>query len=316
MITLDWVSTFIYSILRFSTPIIFASMAASVCKKSGLMNMAIESMMLCGALAGVVFSGMTQSAFVGLLAAIIMGAIVGFVVSYASFVGSADLYLTNIAMNLAAAGGTVFVLFMLTGDKANSGASIKSLGLPKIDIPLIKDIPYLGRMISGHNILTYLAFVTVIGVWVLVYKTRLGLRMRAICENPDAASSVGISVRRIRFTSFMISGGLAGMGGAFMSMGYVQLFARDMVAGRGYIGLAASNMADGSPLGAMLSSLLFGTSNAVANAVQTIFANAPTDFVLMIPYVVTIVGIVIISVLKEAKIQKKKKQAGSSNPDQ
>lgn len=307
MITADWICTFLFSILRFSTPIIFAALAAAVCKKTGLMNMAIESMMLCGALAGVVFSGMTQSALVGLLAAIAMGALVGFVVSYASFVGSADLYLTNIAMNLAAAGGTVFVLFMLTGDKANSGASIKSLSLPKVSIPLLRDIPYLGKVISGHNVLTYFAFIAVFLVWVLIYKTRLGLRMRAICENPDAASSVGISVLRIRFISFMISGGIAGIGGAFMSMGYVQLFARDMVAGRGYIGLAASNMADGSPLGAMLSSLLFGMSSAVANAIQTIFSNAPTDFVLMIPYAVTIIGIVVISVIKEMRLKKKLK---------
>ena len=307
MFTADWLATFLFSIIRFSTPIIFASLAAAVCKKTGLLNMAIESMMLCAALVGVLISGFTQSALLGLLAAMVMGSVVGLLISYASFVGSADLYLTNIALNLAAAGGTVFVLFLFTGTKSNSAAVIKSLSLPTIDIPLIKDIPFIGNVISGHNILTYLAFLTVIFVWVLIYKTRLGLRMRSISENPDAAASVGISVKRIRFIAFTISGAIAGIGGAFMSMGYVQLFSRDMVAGRGYIGLAASNMADGSPVGAMLASLLFGASNATSNTIQTVFSNAPTDFVLMIPYVVTIVGISALSVLKEIKQRNKKR---------
>lgn len=309
MFTADWLATFLYSIIRFSTPIIFAALAAAVCKKTGLLNMAIESMMLCAALAGVLISGFTQSALLGLLAASAMGALVGLIISYASFVGSADLYLTNIALNLAAAGGTVFVLFLFTGTKANSAAVIKSLSLPTINIPLIQKIPFLGKIISGHNILTYLAFLAVFLVWVLIYKTRLGLRMRSISENPDAASSVGISVKKIRFIAFTISGAIAGIGGAFMSMGYVQLFSRDMVAGRGYIGLAASNMADGSPVGAMLASLLFGTSNAAANTIQTVFSNAPTDFVLMIPYAVTIVGIVAISIIKEVKQRNKKNRA-------
>lgn len=305
MFTLDWVATFLYSIIRFSTPIIFAALAAAVCKKTGLLNMAIESMMLCAALAGVLVSGFTQSALLGLLAAMVMGALIGLIISYASFVGSADLYLTNIALNLAAAGGTVFVLFLFTGTKSNSAAVIKSLSLPTINIPLIEKIPFLGKVISGHNILTYLAFLAVFLVWVLIYKTRLGLRMRSVSENPDAASSVGISVKKICFISFTISGAIAGIGGAFMSMGYVQLFSRDMVAGRGYIGLAASNMANGSPLGAMLASLLFGTSNAAANTVQTVFSNAPTDFVLMIPYAVTILGIVTISIITEVRKRKK-----------
>lgn len=308
MLTSDWFSLFLFSIIRYSTPIIFAALAAAVCKKTGLLNMAIESMMLCAALAGVLVSGFTQSVLLGLLAAILMGALVGFIISYASFVGNTDLYLTNIALNLAAAGGTVFALFLFTGTKSNSAAVIKSLSAPTMHIPLLKDIPFVGQVLSGHNILTYLAFVAVFAVWVLIYKTRLGLRMRSVSENPDAAASVGISVRKICFTSFMISGAIAGLGGAFMSMGYVQLFARDMVAGRGYIGLAASNMANGSPLGAMLASLLFGTSNAVSNTIQSVYTEAPTDYVLMLPYVVTIVGIVTISVIAEVRANRKKKK--------
>ncbi|MDR1440137.1 MAG: ABC transporter permease [Clostridiales bacterium] len=310
MFTGDWAATFLYSILRFSTPIIFAALAAAVCKKTGLLNMAIESMMLCSALAAVVFSGFSQSWLVGLLAAVLMGAVVGLVISYASFVGSADLYLTNIALNLAAAGGTVFVLFLFSGTKANSAAVIKSMKLPLVDIPIVRDIPFAGKVLSGHGVLTYLAFAAALAVWGLIYKTRLGLRMRAVCENPGAASSVGISAKKICFAAFTISGAIAGMGGAFMSMGYVQLFARDMVAGRGYIGLAASNMADGSPAGALLSSLLFGASNAAANTIQTAFSGVPSDFVLMIPYAVTIVAIVAISVIRDAQAKSKIKARG------
>lgn len=261
--------------------------------------MAIESMLLCSALGGVLIGALAKSALVGFLGAILVGALVGFVISYASFVGKADLYLTNIAMNLAAGGGTVFVMFLATGEKSSTAVAITSMTLPNIDIPLIKDIPVLGQILSGHNILTYGAFLAAFLVWFFIYKTRLGLRMRSVGENPQAAESVGISVSKIRFIAFSLSGALAGIGGAYLSMGYLSAFTKNMAAGRGYIGLAASNMANGSPFGALLSALMFGTAEATSNILQ--MTDAITDFVLMIPYAVTIIGLVVISIVRQQK---------------
>ena len=270
--------------LRLATPIVYAALAASVCYKASVDNMAIESMMLWAALAGVIVSGASKSAVVGFGAAILAGILVGLIISYASFTGKADLYLTNIAMNLAAAGGTVFVLFLASGDKSNSAGSIQSMVLPVVNLPFIKDIPVLGRIVSGHNILTYGAFAAAFLVNFFIYKTRLGLRLRSVGENPQAAESVGISATKIRYIAFMISGALAG---------------------RGFIGLSASNMVAGSPLGVLVSSFIFGSADVFANILQ--MTSAPADLVLMLPYAITIMGLVVISIVRrrrEKKIQK------------
>jgi len=299
---MDVVTSFIFSILRISTPLIFAALAAAVCTKTGLLNMAVESMMLAAALAGVLVSGATGSAALGLLGAVAAGVLVAMAISWASFVGKADLYLTNIAMNLAMMGGTVFILYAVTGKKSNS-IGIPSKALPAIDIPLLKDIPILGPIFSGHNVLTYLAIISVFVVQFFIYKTRLGLRMRSVGENPHAAESVGISVLKIQFIAYGLSGLLGGMGGAFLSMGYLTAFTRNMTNARGYIGLAASNMVNGSPIGALFTSLLFGASDAAAN--RLLIENVITDFVLMIPFVVTILALVVIAIVRnyqEAKL--------------
>ena len=250
MLTLDWIGNFGYSVLRLSTPLIFAGMAAVISKKAGMMNMALEGMMLCAALGGVVFAGMTGNVWVGLLGAVVIGVLVGAVIAFSSLSGKTDLYLTCIAVNLAATGGTVFVMYLLTGEKATTSAAIKAYTLPTVVLPLINKIPLIGPMLSGHNILTYLAFISIFAVWFFLTRTRLGLRLRAVGENARAAASVGINVKRIGYVSFLLSGVLCGFGGAFMSMGWVSFFMKNMVNGRGYIGLSACNIAGGDPLGA------------------------------------------------------------------
>ena len=155
MLTLDWIGNFGYSVLRLSTPLIFAGMAAVISKKAGMMNMALEGMMLCAALGGVVFAGMTGNVWIGLLGAVVIGVLVGAVIAFSSLSGKTDLYLTCIAVNLAATGGTVFVMYLLTGEKATTSAAIKAYTLPTVVLPLINKIPLIGPMLSGHNVLPY-----------------------------------------------------------------------------------------------------------------------------------------------------------------
>ena len=262
MLTLDWIGNFGYSVLRLSTPLIFAGMAAVISKKAGMMNMALEGMMLCAALGGVVFAGMTGNVWIGLLGAVVIGVLVGAVIAFSSLSGKTDLYLTCIAVNLAATGGTVFVMYLLTGEKATTSAAIKAYTLPTVVLPLINKIPLIGPMLSGHNVLTYLAFISIFADWFFLTRTRLGLRLRAVGENARAAASVGINVKRIGYVSFLISGVLCGFGGAFMSMGWVSFFMKNMVNGRGYIGLSACNIAGGDPLGAGIAAVFFGLSDA------------------------------------------------------
>ena len=306
MESMDWIISFLFSVLRLTTPIIFAALGACICKRAGFDNMAIESMMLSAALGGVLISGATQSAWIGFFGAILVGMLIGLFISYVSFIGKADLYLTNIAMNLTATGGTIFVLFIACGEKASSARAVKSMVMPTINIPIIQDIPFIGEIVSGHNILTYMAFVSVFVVHFFLYRTRMGLRLRSVGENPQAAESVGISSTKIKFIAFSISGALSAMGGIYLSMGYISSFVKNMTAGRGFIGLSANNIAGGSPVGGMLSALMFGIADATANAMQ--MANIPVDFVLMIPYATTILGLVLISIYRQRQYKKKIKR--------
>ena len=299
------ITSFGFSVLRLSTPLIFAALSAAVCQKAGLFNMAAESMMLWGALIGVIVSGATHSALIGFLAAVLAGAVTGVLIWVATVKGKADLMLAQIAINLASSGGTIFLLFALTGEKSNSAVAIKSLALPKIAIPGLKSVPVIGPILSGHNILTYGAIVAAILLSIFIRRTKTGLHIRAVGENPHAAESVGISVPRIYLLAWTLSGILGGIGGAFMSMGYLTSFTKDMVAGRGYIGLCASSMAGGHPIGAMFCALIFGVADAVSNQLQ--LTNAPADLVLMLPYIVTIVVLVVISVINYNRANRKAK---------
>ena len=302
---IDWVA-FIADALKMATPLVFAALAALITRQAGMFNMGVEGMILCSALGSVVFAHFGGSVWVGLLGGILIGLVTGMIIAFSSLTGKTDLYLTCIAFNLMAAGGTVFVMYLLTGDKSSTAGSLRSYQIPNIDIPLIKDIPVLGRIVSGQSLLTYLAVLSVFLVWFLLKKTRIGLRIRAVGENPSAAESGGISVPKIGYISFAFCGIFAGLSGAFLSMSWVTFFMKNMVNGRGYIGLSAQNMAGGAPVGSALASLLFGFADSLSITLknQTTF---PTEFLNMIPYLATILAIIITSVIainKRRRIEK------------
>lgn len=282
-----------YSVLRVTTPILFATLAALISDKAGVMNIALEGIMLISALAGVVISALTGSAALGLLGAVIAGALVGLFLAYCALELKTDIILSGIAINLMASGGTVFALFLIAGDKGIS-SSLASKVLPKLTIPGISSIPVLGTMLSGHNVLTYVALLSVIAVFIFLYRTPLGLRIRAVGENPGAAASVGIGVTRIQYLALTLSGMMAGFGGAYMSMGYVSWFSKNMTAGRGFIALAAEAMGGATPIGSLFTSLLFGFFDALSNTLQLM--KVPSEFVNMIPYAATVIGLVIYTV--------------------
>ena len=284
-------ATFAASILRITTPILLAALGCMISDRAGCSNIGLEGTMLMSALAGVMASSLGNEVtgpWLGLAAAIICGALVGSVMAYLILGLKANSVMAGVAMNSIGSAGTVFVLFLLTGQKGIS-SSLRSYTLPKVNIPVIKDIPVLGDIISGQNLLTYVAFISVAAMVYLLYKTPLGLRIRAVGENPGAAASVGINVVKMKFIALVLSGVMAGLGGAHMSMGYVSWFARDMTAGRGFIALAAEAMGRGTPVGTMVSSVFFGVAMAVANALQTL--NIAYELVAGIPYLATIVGL-------------------------
>jgi simple sugar transport system permease protein len=295
---------FLFSIIRITAPILFAALGAVVAEKAGVVNIGLEGIMSVSALFGVLFSYWTQSWLVGILGALVVGVLLGLLIGFFALKLKTDIVLAGIAVNMIGSGGTIFLLYMFTGMRGNTGALVsQNILIPTIDIPLIKNIPVLGEVISGHSVLTYVAFLSVFLMVVLLYRTSLGLNIRAVGENDHAAESVGISVLRVKYIAISISGALAGLGGAFMSMYYSQGWNSGMIAGRGFIALAAQAMGRTEPVGTMLSSLLFGFAQALRTKVSGI-QGVSSYLVSLIPYVFTIVGLVLYAISTTKKVRK------------
>lgn len=299
-------SSFIASVIRVTTPILYPALGSVIADKAGIPNIGLEGIMLMSALAGVIGSAYTGSAFIGFLFAIVAALLMSYFLAYFTLELKTDVILGGIALNLFSSSATIFLLYILTGDKGTS-ASLASKVLPNLSIPLIKDIPVIGEILSGHNILTYLVVVLSVSIWYMYKYTSFGLRMMAVGENPNAAESVGINVKRTKYIALLLSGVLAGIGGAFLSMGYVSWFSRDMTAGRGWIAIAAEAMGLGNVVGTILSSLLFGAASALSNVLQLV--NMPVELVTIIPYVCTVIGIIFYAVRETSKRNEKRKEA-------
>ena len=280
IMSMIFTASFGYAIIRITSPILFAALASVVAEKAGVTNIGLEGTMMFSSLFGVLFAYWTNNWFVGVIAAMLVGILIGLIIGIFALKLKTNIILAGTAINIAGSGGTIFFLYLFTGLRGNTASlTTPQMLTPKIDIPLIKDIPVIGSIFSGHSILTYVSFILVIVIWVLLYKTALGLRIRAVGENKNAADSVGVSVLKTKYIAIMISGALAGLGGAYMSMYYSQSWNTGIVAGRGFIALAAQAIGQGEPVGALLASIL--------------------------PYIVTIIGLAIYAVTQLKKSRKK-----------
>jgi len=292
---------FTSAVIRMGTPLIFVGMAAVVGAKAAILCIAYEGMMLFAALGGVIGSAYSQNLFVGMLCGLLSGISIAAIFAYFVLYLDTKPLLAGLALNVLGSGGTVYIVFLLTGMRLDT-SGLASLRFPATHIPLVQDLPFVGRMLSGHNSLSYLAFISVLFVWFMVFKTRLGLRIRAVGEDPSAASSVGINVRKTKFIALLLSGVLASMGGMFMSMAYLPFFTTDMVAGRGFIGIAAQNLGRGSPLWTMLYTLVFGATMAIGNVAQSF--RLPSQFASMMPYLITLIGLVVFGMANKKNKEK------------
>ena len=209
--------------------------------------------------------------------------------------------LIGIALNLFAADFSVWLLLVWTGSKGTT-AALPSKVLPTIDIPVIKDIPILGEIISGHYFLTYVCIALAILIWILVYKTPFGLRMKACGLDEHTAESVGVKVQKVRLIAIILSGILAAMAGAYLSMGYLSMFSSNMTASRGWIGIAAEAVGQGNFLIVVLTTIVFAIAQGVVN--QLILTNLPAELVNIIPYVCVLIGLVMLSVREYQKAKK------------
>lgn len=306
MNNIDIVSTFftpafIFVVIRVGVPLMFASMSAYIAAIAGIPNIAVEGIMIMAALFGVYFSAMTASAWLGLLGAIAIGVIMALVMAFFTMKMKANPIMIGIALNLFAADFSVWLLLVWTGSKGTT-ASLPSKVLPTINIPFIEDIPILGEIISGHYFLTYVCIVLAILIWILVYKTPFGLRMKACGLDEHTAESVGVKVQKVRLVAIILSGILAAMAGAYLSMGYLSMFSSNMTASRGWIGIAAQAVGQGNFLIVVLTTVVFAIAQGVVN--QLILTNLPAELVNIIPYVCVLIGLVMLSVREYQKARK------------
>ena len=230
---------FIFIVIRVGTPLVYASMSSYIGNLAGISNIAVDGIMNFGALFGVYFSAITGSAWLGLLGAILVGMLCGGVLAFFAIKMKANPIMVGIALNLFSADFAIYLLLIWTGSKGQSG-SLPSKTLPRIDIPGLQNIPVLGEIFSGHLALTYICFALMILLYIIVYKTPFGLRMKACGLDAHAAESVGIKVNLMRTIASLLSGAFAAMGGAYLSMGYLSVYSNNMTASRGWIGIAAA----------------------------------------------------------------------------
>lgn len=289
---------FYFSVLRSATPVLLTTLGAIIASRSGASNIALEGTMLSSAFSGVIVSAFTKNVWLGLLGAVLMGFIMSNILAYFALKLKSNIIITGIALNLMASGATVFALYIIAGDKGAS-TSLQSLTLPSIEIPIINKIPIIGSVLSGHHILTYIGLILVVVIWAMFKYTSLGLHIRAVGELPESAESVGISVNKIKYIALSLSGILAGLGGAFLSMGYLSRFSAGMTSGRGYIALATQAMAAGNTFIGLATSLIFGFCDSLSIYLQG--KSLPIEFVQLMPYLTIVILYTIYSAVNSRK---------------
>ncbi len=275
--------------LALSVPLIFGAMSGVVCEHVGVVNIAIEGQLLAGAFLGAMIASVTGVPSLGLIAAPIAGLLVGVLLALFAVEYHVDQIIIGVVLNVLVIGLTNF--FYSTVMTQNAEVLNARQRLPDLPIPLLGQIPIIGPVLFRQTLLVYLMFVIVVVLQIWLFRSRWGLRLRSVGEHPRAADTVGIDVGRTRWLNTLLGSALAGLGGAYFTIGSGLAFGKEMSAGNGYIALAAMILGGWNPKGAVAAALLFGFSRNIANTLSTIGSPVPSEFLLMIPYAVTILAV-------------------------
>lgn len=268
-----------------AVPLTLGALSGVLCERSGVVNIAIEGMMLTGAFVGALVGSLTNI-WIGLLAAVLAGGVLAAVLAVLSIKYKTDQIIAGTVINIFATGITSFLSakFLQKYQELNNPGRF-----PTYDIPILSDIPFIGPIMFQHNIFIYALYFFLIVLTIGLYYTRWGLRTRAVGEHPKAADTLGINVFRTRYISVILGGFMAGFGGAYFTLGSVGRFDEVMTAGRGFIGLAAMIFGNWNPLGSFSAGLLFGFFDALASKLTILKVPIPSEFMLMFPYIATMV---------------------------
>jgi ABC-type uncharacterized transport system permease subunit len=273
--------------IRLATPYLYATVGETFGQLSGVLNLGVEGMMLMGAYSGFYVTFKTGNPWLGLVAAIIVGALMGLAMAFISVTLQAEQGISGIGVYLFGLGMSE-LLFQKT-----LGTVETVSGFPALRIPLLADIPVIGGIFFNNNVLVYGAYLLVPLSWFILQHTTWGLQIKAVGQNPAAADSLGVSVARVRYLTVTVGGILSSVAGASLSIALLNVFQQNLTSGMGFIAVALVYFGGWSPIGALAGSLLFSSVNALQNWVQVLGLPVPPDFAVMMPYVLTILILVI-----------------------
>lgn len=281
---MEMINNFIGLTLQLSVPIVLGALCGTIAERGGVVLLGVEGMMLLGAFAGVAGSYATGSAFAGVLISVALGGVIGWIYALFCLKWKAHQSVVGVGINLFASGITAVMLKTIW---QKEGMSEPVAAIPNITVPGISHIPLAGALFKDQSPYLYVMFALIAAVWIVFYKTRFGLRYRAIGDQPFAVQTAGVSVNRYRYIAMVIAGSIAGLAGSYLSISQNNLFVTDMTAGRGFMGLAANIFGGWQPLGSLGAGMIF----AVAQAARFYLTDLalPSQFVQMLPYVVTLV---------------------------
>jgi general nucleoside transport system permease protein len=272
--------------LRRSIPLAFGALAGLLCERSGVINIGIEGMLLTGAFTAAITASAADNTWVGLLSGVAVGALLGAFLAVMSIRYRVDQIIGGTVINFLALGMTSYLTarVLVEYPNLNEPGSFRAFGIPGLE-----RLPFIGPLLFDNTIYVYLLFALVFGLWWGLFRTRWGLRVRAVGEHPRAADTVGINVLRTRYRSVILGGAVAGLGGTWFTLDAVSSFDENMTAGRGYIALAALIFGRWHPVGAFIAALVFGFSEELQQRLAVLDTPIPSEFLLMVPYLVTIV---------------------------
>lgn len=273
--------------IRLATPYLFASIGEAFSQRSGVLNLGVEGQMILGAFAAFYVVMNTENLLLGVLAAMAVGALMGLAMGFVSVTLHAQQSISGIGFYLFGLGMSNLLFQTLVG-------TVETVrGFPDVPIPILSDIPVIGNIFFNQNILVYLAFAIVPVAAFVLNKTNLGLKIRAVGENPEAADSLGVSVAKIRYFTTILGGAMSGLSGASLSIALLNVFQLGMTAGQGFIAVALVYFGAWRPWGVLIGALLFSLVNGLQLWIQVLGINIPSEFAVMMPYILTILVLVL-----------------------
>lgn len=277
--------------IRTATPILLAALGGLICERVGVFNIALEGLMLFGAFFGIWGVWLVGSPWAGAGIAIVLTSILAFIFAVLVVKFHSDPTITALGINMLAEGVTTFSMKLVFGDQGSIHSS-QIVGLPKIDLPLIDNIPILGNILSGYTPMVYLSWILVALCAFFLYRTSAGVNLRMVGENPRAAATAGIPVERYQILVVTISGIFCALAGTHLSMGYVTMFTENMTSGRGFIAYTAVVFGKADPVMVLVASLVFGAAESLSYRAQQ-FGSIPSPIIMMMPYLITIVALLL-----------------------